>query len=1017
MHTQEQTNDNQDIYYKNLLALQPYISPTYYRHLYEKQETAIKIIHKDEGINLLVHGLPIYHTTAQNFTKAHLKKFFSVKDDTNYSLNTSLNGDIEATSLNLFYHDFFRQPLLNKTKTKIRKNFYGCYGVILGIGAGFHIEDLIKKTTINHWVIADLSLDFLQISLSFADWVAIIDIIKERKGSIRFLCHDDHETLASGMLYYIKGRFRGLTHGALFYRHYDFNQLGEVGEAFIKNIRGIFTLTGWCEDEIKHLRHARKNNHIYNEASENRHIFIAKEKKSYTHPALIIGRGPSLYAEQTLLKTLQHKFVIFSCGTSLLPLLQMGVVPDFHVEQENVELVDNVIHDVANDYDISNIILLHTNTTVNLTSYFKRSVLLPREGMQLLIELAHPMQVIPHFAQTCTLTGTVTAILGGFSHVHLLGVDLSYGGYITPPSTKIPKAYPRKDEEWLNYKIFHVTNQHAGDFTKKGNFKPLVKTHSIWNFMHEGFESQSELFKKISVYNHSNGLYITNTKPLPLQNITIEMDNDSDKKDDVEAFFHNFRPANNQLPNNDFFKNQSSSIAKSLPVILKLIDTTWQDTRFSKECFSLKLKDTLEYLMIEDYATHSVIISYIHGSLYRIINSLLIYESWQSTAKDRKNMIKNILTPLKMMIMHSVALYIVRLFSIEERQVYFAKLCKKIPKFSMMMTIVQDIDYFGTSHNEFSIKNYQTYPKAFTKKIIMLEFKRLLNMSPFEQYVNDTKKCDQLWQKWLPFFHHLAQEYASVYYKDHHCKLCKSTNITYHFSLFNNGTDKPLEHDPIGYKCMDCKAESHIINHKNYYQQFYIGHRKYAFNPYKSHYHARHFQQSVDSIQHELKAKDSGLFITNLMKDSVLTHVPDHFDIMIPYIKSINNTSYQILNVYRLQKLPKTYDYMHIHLALDMFYEQCHLLKNLVAILPVKGEVSLLTLTNNQQMIMGDTIPQSSPARIHTTYVRSDYQPIQHHYDSLQYLFHNAGLKLQKQHYYIGDNDKLFLYVKGIKIS
>jgi hypothetical protein len=78
----------------------------------------------------------------------------------------------------------------------------------------------------------------------------------------------------------------------------------------------------------------------------------------------VIGNGPSLDDDLDFIRKNQEKAIIVSSGSALRPLALSGIMPDFQMETENIDVYP-LIAQVAEDHDLSSIALV-TSTTVDI---------------------------------------------------------------------------------------------------------------------------------------------------------------------------------------------------------------------------------------------------------------------------------------------------------------------------------------------------------------------------------------------------------------------------------------------------------------------------------------------------------------------------------------------------------------------------------------------------------------------------------------------------------------------------
>ncbi len=294
--------------------------------------------------------------------------------------------------------------------------------VFMGVGLGFHIEEMIKRHDIHHVVIAESSIERLFLSLFCVDWQQINNKYRNKKGrSLTFLVsdnslHDLHALVWNHLIHSVPI----FPVSTLFFNHIgdsDYRQIvNEINGDIPKAISGW----GTYDDEVNQI-----NNALHNYYRNVRGIPLYRGKVNAN--VIIVGAGPSLDANIENLKKLQKISTIISCGSALRSLYVHGIKPDIHIEIEsNYEI--NCVMSYINDPDWLKSIRFVGVVQVNPFVYanFEESLCvlkMPSSVGLLLKDISIPLQY-----------STPTVVNGGISlaayyrpkRIFLFGVDFGF---------------------------------------------------------------------------------------------------------------------------------------------------------------------------------------------------------------------------------------------------------------------------------------------------------------------------------------------------------------------------------------------------------------------------------------------------------------------------------------------------------------------------------------------------------------------------------------------------------------
>lgn len=225
--------------------------------------------------------------------------------------------------------------------------------IVLGIGLGYHIPELLRAIPARRVIVADTHAEFLLQSLDCVDWAGLLEEA-DRDGRILdlFVSENVRE------LHYDVGRTveeagGALLDGAAVYLHLEAPPLIELFQRVDTAASLIYVARGGIEDECRQLRN--------NAANLNRLGFAwidGARRPRRPEPAALIGSGPSLAADLERIKSIRDRVVLFTGGTALRPCLLAGLVPDYHVELESGQPTYEALRDTVRLGDVSAVTLI-----------------------------------------------------------------------------------------------------------------------------------------------------------------------------------------------------------------------------------------------------------------------------------------------------------------------------------------------------------------------------------------------------------------------------------------------------------------------------------------------------------------------------------------------------------------------------------------------------------------------------------------------------------------------------------
>ncbi len=465
----------------------------------------------EKNIKFLYHNLPHYYYLVKNIKTRNYK---IIKDNIadangNTLYPNSINEDSEKfafypTHNELWDKKFFMiepyawdekqfyvtgkiaNKIINKVKSLKSYSEKGFYFdrnflptvAVFGLLGGKHVDLLVDKFEFQSLFVYEPNPEFFALSLYFTDYKKIYSKLKNRfflwvNGKLDFF--------AIERFYYerkVTSSFLTLT-----LKTYNHPLIEDAANKF-EQVR-MQKLRGWgtYEDEKKGVENHLKNINRYK---------VLVKKTNLDVPVCIVANGKSLEKNIKFIKKNKNSMIIISVGTAIKPLLKAGVESDFHVEQERIDLLKDVLKDVLPEFG----------------GYFIGSNVVRKE----VFEMAK--KPLMYFRESFSFSPKEYQILGsspivgnaGFAiasyfsrRIYLCGMDLGYR--IGERKHASGSFYDGKED-----------SSKAG-IKVKGNFSDDIYTDSLFLTAKNNIEKLIEI-NGLEVFNLSDGAYIKGSVPL-----------------------------------------------------------------------------------------------------------------------------------------------------------------------------------------------------------------------------------------------------------------------------------------------------------------------------------------------------------------------------------------------------------------------------------------------------------------------------------------------------------------------
>ena len=395
--------------------------------------------------------------------------------------------------------------------------------VVMGVGLAEQLPLLIEKSDCQHIVLIEPNIEFLHHSLYTFDWSKFLRKISDEKRILSFNPHSSPKEIAVGVRDQLRFINVAFIDGTYVFKSYQSSLMEAVAQDMAADINLFMTGLGFLEDEIDMVRNT------YNNLKDYSGKYFHQKKSACPLPAFVIASGPSLDNDLAFLRENADRAIVISCGTSIRILLRNGIVPDFHMEMENVPAVTDLMGRLSASFSLKDITLVASSTVdPGVKPYFDRVVFYFRAGLAS-FPLFTPAEDtnMPHGLPTVSNLGLSFAQQIGCKTIHLFGVDLG---------ARDPKKHHAKDAP---YNAGELEFNTVIDQPVPGNLGGTVYSEFIYLWSRD--QMQEAILRygpNLNYYNCSDGVRIHGTTPK--LSCTLSLTPVSDKKKTVADIFARF---------------------------------------------------------------------------------------------------------------------------------------------------------------------------------------------------------------------------------------------------------------------------------------------------------------------------------------------------------------------------------------------------------------------------------------------------------------------------------------------
>ena len=483
---------------------------------------ASKLVFDDSGEpDIVVGGKGRYNGDAAGYAAEQLETFW--KNPQRFKVAPPKPYPVDGQFFDAYTNRFLKK-VLDRAETdgigffddhRTRKAYFL---MIFGVGVGKHIDELIEETNCQSLMVVEPNLETFVHSLEVYDWQALGEKIHKRGGTMNFLLEGDPRRLANSIIGSLRLSNPCSADGYMFFIHEVTPLVHKTFEIIRNEIFAAFYQMGQFYDQALMVRNAYQ---ILRSGKER--FFVRQKEKSVDMPAFIIGSGPSLDQSMPLIREMADKAVIISSGSSIRPLLKNGIVPDFQIETENIDVLP-IISQVVDDHDLSDVCLVAASSVdPSIIEYFGDAIYYFRS-------LLPAFPVFCDSEDNCLESPDPTVVNAslsfaqdaGFREFYFFGVDM--GAMETGPHHAedtyhyLPGAIVVPED--LDFRIPMAANFGGTCNTSRGLF---IARNSLVGAMAANSTGRQ-------YFNCSDGLLIDGAIPLRPEDITLTARNGDKKK-------------------------------------------------------------------------------------------------------------------------------------------------------------------------------------------------------------------------------------------------------------------------------------------------------------------------------------------------------------------------------------------------------------------------------------------------------------------------------------------------------
>lgn len=518
--------------------------PNIYNKYRDYNPTKIKMMLAPEGyinlVNVDLDNSPVFNKDPVAFCQEYVDQYKLLPSRYRVLARTTQALDVESDA-----HISTMNPLIDFINSKEVTNVIiplekeTQFMLVMGIGLGHHINQLLKYTDIKHLCIIEPHEDIFFAALHTLDWLKLYEHFDRQYTTFNLIVGQTPSACYDQIRVYLNqiGLFNAARPNV--FDHLSSPEMKATTSMFFEKLPTLIGAMGYFDDEQISLSHSVAN-YRNNTPILRNHALLTN---SYTDkPAFVIANGPSLDKAKDFLLSNRDKAIIFSCGTALGSLAKLGIKPDFHIEMERTRPVVEWIETSTTEEFRKDIILLGLNTihpdTFGLFNTIGMGMKSNDLGTHFICQYIGEDQFVINMAlsnPTVGNTGMAFAAALGFSNIYIFGMDFGFpaeGKHHSELSTH----YDISDEHQEDLHLYK--HDAEGNILLDGNFGNKIVSTSVYSHARLAVETLLIQNKKINCFNTSEGVLIRGSTPIRYDDIDFSNLPTIDKKPYARSLFN-----------------------------------------------------------------------------------------------------------------------------------------------------------------------------------------------------------------------------------------------------------------------------------------------------------------------------------------------------------------------------------------------------------------------------------------------------------------------------------------------
>lgn len=380
------------------------------------------------------------------------------------------------------------------------------YLMVFGLGLGYHLIHLVEQIEADHLIVVEPIHEFIGHSLHAIDWTELLRRCDERGITLHLVADAKPEEVQQKVAEIIATQGALYLDGAYVYRHYPSWVLDTALGDLVHGFPLQMIARGYYEDERKMIRNA-----VSNLCKVDHYLLTGTYRTRYPVPVFLVASGPSVDDAMEYVKKWRDHAIVVSGGSSLQVCLKHGVIPDYHVELENVTAVYDMLEhilekhvDLFPDGKFTGIKFV-TSVTVNprVPPFFDENYFFFRDSVSSSKCFARGSALMTAVGPTITNTMMACFARLGFGDFYLFGFDCGW---------RDETNHHSKDTAYYTSDTFKKERM-VGDVTFPGNFGGTIQSDQIFSWT-QGMLEAKIAGMRLNVFNCSDGALLRGAKSL-----------------------------------------------------------------------------------------------------------------------------------------------------------------------------------------------------------------------------------------------------------------------------------------------------------------------------------------------------------------------------------------------------------------------------------------------------------------------------------------------------------------------